>query len=644
MQTRTLLRFALVSLALVSLVLSIACGGSGGGTQVPPSTPTFTSVPVTAATEGVAYAYQLAAIDPAGGSVTFSLTSSPTGATLSGNSITWTPTAAESRVSNSFTATATTTSGGTASQSWTVTPGGTITVNWVNTYWTATGPVQVPGSPSLATNLSAMWTNSDGSITVQKSSATSPGVFSIPNVPAGFYWLQTSAGTFWTNTGTFDAGGNIAGGPLPTTSPQPTQFLFNLSGLDSVPETTPVDFLAAVSGSSGAVMLDSTNSTSLTNVEVGFGNTNIDWSQISTAFLMQYVPATIGPPNNLLNNLVLGPSLTLTGLTLVAGQQNAITDTLLASPTASINLSVPGASEWAPLLTNAAPSAPTPFGSALSISAQMYVTQGLATGGVPLSPIVGISPLLGGTQFLTLAGTAETGIPFNTEGCSGTGFTTLTPTAAQPAITTDTDFGTLQYGDPFPSAWARTISLCQESTAAIPIPDSSATATFILTDTATVAPSNTPLAPVVLPVQSPTINGDGSIFGATALNSTVVTLNWTAPAGTVPFGYTVRTYVQTTAGGLATYAATGAAFSTANTSITLPPLAGGNTYVFSITADADGTANMQTSPFRSSLPTGYATVVSGPVTISSSAQTPEIHGDRRVITRLSQAQPVAKGH
>ena len=377
-------------------------------------------------------------------------------------------------------------------------------------------------------------------------------------------------------------------------------------------------------------MLDSTNSTSLTNVEVGFGNTNIDWSQISTAFLMQYVPATIGPPNNLLNNLVLGPSLTLTGLTLVDGQQNAITDTLLASPTASINLSVPGASDWAPLLTNAAPSAPIPFGSALLISAQMYVTQGLATGGVPFSPIVGISPLLGGTQFLTLAGTAETGIAFNTEGCSGTGFTTLNPTAAQPAITTDTDFGTLQYGDPFPSAWARTISLCQESTAAIPIPDSSATATFILTDTATVAPSNTPLAPVVLPVQSPTINGGGSIFGATVLNSTIVTLNWTAPAGTVPFGYAVRTYVQTTAGGLATYAATGAAFSTSSTSITLPPLAGGNTYVFSITADADGTANMQTSPFRSSLPTGYATVVSGPVTISSSAQTPEIHGDRRV--------------
>jgi hypothetical protein len=35
--------------------------------------------------------------------------------------------------------TAATASGGTAQQSWTVTPGGTITVNWINNYWTATG-------------------------------------------------------------------------------------------------------------------------------------------------------------------------------------------------------------------------------------------------------------------------------------------------------------------------------------------------------------------------------------------------------------------------------------------------------------------------------------------------------------------------
>ncbi|MFZ3263898.1 MAG: fibronectin type III domain-containing protein [Terriglobales bacterium] len=615
-------------LALLMSALLTACGSSGSSTSHSGQAPIFTTAPVTAATQDVAYSYQLAAVDPAGGSVTFALTTGPTGAAISGNTVSWTPTAAQSRVSNNFEVTATTTSGGTATQSWTVTPGGTITVNWVNNYWAANGPVQVPEPASAGANLSALWTNPDGSITVQKGSAISPGVFGIPNIPAGYYWLQIgTAEAFWTNVSTFDAGGNIAGGPLPTITSQSTSFVFDLSGLDSVPTFTPVDFLAAVSGAPETVMLVNPNSTTLTNIAVAFPS-NIDWSQVNAAFLMQYEPVPLGS----LNDLVLGPSLILTGLTLVDGQQNPLTETLQASPKASFNLSVPGASQWGPLLTNVAPSAPTPFGSAILVSAQMYVTQGLATGTVPLSAVAGT------TSSLVLAGTAQQGIALTTANCSGTGFTTLTPSAVQAAITTDQNFGTLSYGDPFPSNWTRTVSLCQESTVPITIPDSEATATFILTDSATVAPSNTPLGPVVSPVQNPTINGAGSIFGATALNSTIVTLNWSAPSGTAPFGYTVRAYVQTNGGGISTYAATGAAFSTASTSITLPPLAGGNTYVFAITANADGTANMLTSPFRSSLPTGYATVVSGPVTISSGALMPEIHGDRRLVERFSKPQ------
>ncbi|MGA3193602.1 MAG: fibronectin type III domain-containing protein [Terriglobales bacterium] len=615
-----------------SLVLLTACGSSGSSSSHGLA-PIFTSVPVTAATQDVAYSYQLAAVDPSGGSVTFALTTGPTGATISGSTISWTPTGAQSRVSNNFEVTATTTSGATATQSWMVTPGGTITVNWVNNYWEASGAVQVPALASAGANLSAMWTNADGSITVQKGSATSPGVFSIPNVPAGYYWLQIgTAEAFWTNVSTFDAGSNIAGGPLPTTSTsQSTSFLFNLSGLESVGELTPVYFDAAVSGVPESLFIDNANSTSLDNLTLSVGNLDIDWSKISTVFLLQYVPA---PPLGPLNNLVIGPSSILTGLTFVDGQQNPITEQLQASTPASIDVNVPGASQWGPLLSNVAPATPVPFGSALLISAQMYVTQGLATGSVPLSSPAGI------TQFLTLAGTAEQGIPLGTANCAGTGFALITPTAPQAAITTDENFGTLTYGDPFPSNWARTVSLCQESTVAIPVPDSSATATFILTDGATAAPSNTPLAPVVLPVQSPTISG-GSFFGASSLNSNVVTLSWTAPTGTAPFGYTVRAYVQTAAGGIPTYAATGGALSTAATSITLPPLAGGNTYVFSITADADGSANMLMSPFRSSLPTGYATVVSGPVTISSSALMPEIHGDRRAVERYSKPEASA---
>src|ERR1039458_1771406 len=129
------LSFALIILSFLILALFTACGSSGSSSSHTGQAPIFTSTPVTAATQDVGYSYQIEAVDPSGGSVTFALTTGPTGAAISGNTVSWTPTAAESRVSNNFEVTATTTSGGTASQSWMVTPGGTITANWVNNYW-----------------------------------------------------------------------------------------------------------------------------------------------------------------------------------------------------------------------------------------------------------------------------------------------------------------------------------------------------------------------------------------------------------------------------------------------------------------------------------------------------------------------------
>ena len=633
--------FALIILSFLSLTFLTACGSSGSSSLHTGQAPVFTTSPMTTATQDVGYSYQIEAIDPAGGSVTFALTTGPAGAAISGNTVSWTPTGAQSRVSNNFEVTAATASGGTATQSWMVTPGGTITVNWVNNYWAASGPLQVPQPPSAGVNLSAMWTNPDGSITVQKSSWTSPGVFSIANVPGGYYWLQTGTSAFWTSAGTFDAGEDFAGGPEPTTGAiNNTQFDSNLSGLDSVPEASVVNFVFAVSGPPQIGLFDGPDSTSLSGPGFGFGS-SIDWSQINTAFVTQLVPTPLGS----LSNVVLESAVTATGLSLVDGGTNTITETLQPSPQTSIGLSVPG-SQWAPLLSGngVAPSAPTPLASALNITAQMYVTQGLASGTVPLAS----SPQTTGVGILLAPplSMVSTQVPnsIDTITCSPMSFILAAPTVGQPAITTDQNFGPLQYGDPFPSGWARTLTLCQEATAAIPIPNSSTTgtATFLIVDKAVVAPSSAPVGPVVLPVQNPTVQGlnifGGGGAGGIATDATVLSLGWTAPTGTAPFGYTVRVYVLTTAGGTPIYTPTGAAFSTAGTSITLPPLAGGNTYVLAITADADGKSNMETSPFRSALPAGVATVVSVPVTISAGALMPEIHGDRRVVERFSQPQ------
>jgi hypothetical protein len=618
----------MVSLAMVSLSLLMACGSSSSS-HVQPSTPVFTSVPVTAATEDVAYTYQLAAIDPAGGSVTFSLTSSPTGAALSGNTVTWTPTAAQSRVSNSFAVTATTTSGGTASQSWTVTPGGTITVNFINNYWTETGKVQVPEPPNEALSISALVTNPDGSVTVQKSAATAPGVFSILNVPGGYYWLVIPGGSYWTSTGTFDAGHDYAGvqePPLTATS-QTTKFDLNLSGLESVPETSSVELSFPIPLTPSGLVSVNPNSTTVTGVGFGYGG-DIDWSQIDSALLLQYVPTPLGS----LNNNVLGSALAATGLSLTNGATNTLTETLQTSPQVSFDVSVLGASQWAPLFANAAPATLTGYSSALSVTAQPYVS-GVDAAGVSVA-LASTAPVVPHDPFDAI----------DSATCDATGFS-VNATPAQPAITSDQDFGTLQYADPFPSAWTRAFSLCQEYTVQIPAGDD-ATANFALVDSVTVPvllPASPSLAPLVAQVTSPTING-ASFFTAATLNTTTVPLSWTAPATGSPFGYIVRAFVQTTAAnGTPTYSAAGT-FNTALTSITLPPLSAGNTYVFAIAARIDGTAQMETSPFRSSLPTGTATIVSAPITINSGALTPAIHGDRRVITRLSQAQPAVTGH
>jgi hypothetical protein len=603
-----------------------SCGGSSGtGTMVSAKTPIFTSAPVTAAAQGVAYAYQPAATDPSGGTVSFALTTSPAGAALSGNSVSWTPTASQSRTANSFMVTATTSEGATATQSWSVTPTGIVTVNWVNTYWEANGAVQAPMTPSSSLTVSAVVPEPDGSITVLKGSATAPGVISIAGVPAGSYWLAfgglnllpDSTSAYWTNTSTFDAGRDLAGPPpVILSSASTTTFALKLSGLDSVAVPTSVMFqpenhtLAVGLADLGNV----TNLNITLNVE-----SNIDWSQDSSLFLGQYEPSTLGP----LTNAVLGPSVLLTNQSFVDGATNTITPAFQSTP-ASLDLSVQG-SQWAAVLNNAGPAAATSYASMYSLIAEPWVTGRNVPGLAAPNLVLAATSTQSGLQF---------GFQPVAPGCDVPGFGTP---AATPAILTDQNVGTLQYSDPFPSTWARAQSFCEAATVPIAIPNSSTTVNFALVSGASVAPSSSAIAPIVGAVQSPTVNG-GSLFTAATLTTSTPSLSWTAPTGTAPTGYRVAAFVQTTPSGLQTYQPAGV-FYTAQTSITLPPLSSGNTYVFCITSEADGSANFQTSPFRSALPTGFASVVSAPFTVSSSAARPQIRGDARVVRRLVQPVP-----
>jgi len=622
-------RFFLIAPLSFLLVLT-GCGGGSGSMHVQPAAPIFTSTPGTAAEQDVNYSYQVAATDPSGGSVSFSLTTAPTGAALSGSAVSWTPAAAQSRLANSFTVTATTSEGGTATQSWSLSPTGTVTVSDVATYWTAAGQQQVPLPPSTSIHVSAVVPQSDGSLLVPPGSTTAPGVISIPAVPAGFYWLTIGGppptlggfAAYWTSTSTFDAGRDFAGAPTPILNNQTTTtFAFNLSGLDSTSVQTEVAFNPGVNFFA-SYLYDPADSPNLTD-QFSLG-TNIDWSQIKTAFLTQYEPLTLGP----LNNFVLGLAATLDNLSWSNGATNTITQTLQPSHQNSITLDVLG-SQWAPQFTNAAPYSPIQFSSGLSLLAEPYVT--------------GINaPGVGFGENLTLAGTALQlsgfGFSFQPFGdCDALGFPTIGYNT-QPAILTDQNLGALQYGDPFDSSWTRAFSFCQEAIVPIPLPNSGSTVNFALVNSESTAPSNTPLAPLVGPVQAPTIQG-ASLFTAATLTTTTPMLSWSAPTTGTPIGYRVQPFVATTLpNGIPTYEPAGS-YSATQTSITALPLSGGNTYVFAITALMDGAAKIQTSPYRSALPTAYASVVSAPITISAGAASKAIHGDARIVKQFAQPHP-----
>jgi hypothetical protein len=221
---------------LYALLLSLVVAGCGGGSATMPSGPKFTSAPVTTATEGMPYGYQLTATSPDMSAVSFALTAGPSGASLAGNTIAWIPTHQQSRMANKFIVTATMASGGSSRQTWTVTPHGTVQIKAVTTYWTPTGRIDIPSVwPANLPYPAALVPQTDGSLSRLQGSANPDGTFSIPNVPGGSYWLQLSPqSNYWTSTSNFDAGEDIVGSPLSVTNQNTTTINIALFGLDPV--------------------------------------------------------------------------------------------------------------------------------------------------------------------------------------------------------------------------------------------------------------------------------------------------------------------------------------------------------------------------------------------------------------------------
>jgi hypothetical protein len=599
-----------VLLCLFVAVFLIGCGGGGaGGTHTPPSSPTFTSVPGTAAVEGSSYSYQLVATSSDASAITFSLTSGPTGATLSGNTLTWTPTHDQSRVADNFVVTATTPAGGSATQTWTVTPNGTINIVAVATYWTPTGSIDVP-RPWFA-NVpypAALILQSDGSLQRLQGAANPDGGFSIPNVPAGSYWLQINPNAnYWTSTSDFDDGFDTIGRPPATTVQSTTTFAFDIGG--TAPGT---GYLFGQTDVQDLNILELFGAAGFT--QLGFQTSrysDFDWSKVTTLYFSEFVPASSGG----FNGYVLGPTQTVTNVSLINGATNNIPVTLTPSPAASIPLSIQGTA-WAATQT-VGPGTPTIQLSDYSVFVQPFLMDRYAFPGADLLQVAPDFALLRPSPPSQPQPFVVSPPPYFCNMTTGhSGFPLVTFGA--PPIVTDQNYGAISYGDPFPSLWPRYFQYCQISTLNLPRPNSSEMDSFTSVIKQTTSLPSDPVTPLLSPVQNPMLNG-ASLFQSATLSTTKLTLSWTAPATGSPFGYYISVYeFATLPMGLSGYVPAGR-YGTSQTSLTVPFLSAGNTYVFTITANADAVATMDKAPLRSKIPIAESGIVSAPIVIAPGA-------------------------
>jgi hypothetical protein len=424
------------------------------------------------------------------------------------------------------------------------------------------------------------------------------GVFNIPNVPAGYYWLEISPrDIYWTSSSNFDMGHDYAAQKatvVPTTST--TNISFQLTGLDPTTGSGWIQVLLPV----GPMMpFENTTSPGSSTGTVGaIINGNVDYSGYKNAFMTQYEPAALSP----VNGFALGPELSVTNLALTNGAVNTINETLNPPVPASMDLAIK-ASEWTPLFDHVAPSAPSAMGGVFDASVQPY----------------GTAQIVNAAQNINLIWSPSSGNfgPALLPSCFGASSSFSGLPALPPALATDFDAGTVQYSDPFPTTWLRSFSVLQCAAVSIALPGGNSTQTFILTNSQSTALPTAALEPLISPVQNPKING-ADLFAANTIGGTAVTLSWSAPAIGKPSGYQVQISIPTTLPSGASVYSPVATLSTAKTKITVPLnlLPPNGTCLFVITALVDGQANMETSPHHSALPVASADVVSAPITIN----------------------------
>jgi hypothetical protein len=569
-----------LSAVILILFFLIGCGGGGGG-SVPttpsapttpttpatpstpaspaPSVPSFATTPPSTAAEAIPYVYSVSATDTAGSAVTLQLVSAPVGALLSGNQLTWTPTATQARKPNDFIIKASNASNS-ATQAWTVTPAGTVSGISGWSFLADSTEDWVP-QDLTTTTLAAHISDGSGGYTKIAGVGRSDGQFSITNVPGGPFWLQIGTNFIWTDRSSVSLIAEMRGRADRDYSYG--SLSFHLTGLNSWQSSDMVNFFVSnvdtfldppLAGAVGVTELNVVSSFAPL-LSASKGDQYYVYQRSLQTFagkLVSYIAKASGP----------------TPITMLQGQTTDVTDTLSDPPQHSLRLN----------FKNSAFTAMVPFinPTAQEVSKTVWL-------------------------FAMPSGAAH--------GAIGNG----APLMTMPPAANDEDLGDFQYGNPFPDSW--TPALRYRRTASVPYLLPGATSPFSqhtdllawITDLPT---STAAVQPLVGPVVNAKINATDFFANQSAAGLTP-TLSWEAPPVGTAHYYSICINRLVLAGG-GTWATGEWCFLTAEKSFTLPPglLASGESYYFFITAVYQPGFDPGT-PGKRQIPMGSADVLSG---------------------------------
>jgi hypothetical protein len=590
--------------------------------------PAFTSIPPTAAAQGQPYSYTLAATDPAGTTVTFALVSGPNGATLSGNTLSWTPSEEQARQDNAFAVTATSTAGGTATQSWAVAPTGTVQGSMLIMHWSADGTVGIEDNSVTGYTWAALVPEADGSLLALPGTGYPDATWDIPGVPAGYYWLQFYPGSVvWTNANNLDYGSDAMGHKQLPVAVQ--IFGCNLTGLDpfdpandelilysvnaqafelALEDQNPNDPPPAPYPAAGSTVCDATPTfpfgiSGITGIDATEDDiaTTAQWED-SNALTFFDVAGVIGPAFN--------QSMTIEGnsypfaTTVVSG---ALSTALSQSRDFSITFSA-----WESAFNAGGPVNAIPQVFEIEVNSMQQA-----------AALPRTNPMLFGASPNTAFAAADSNAAWPKDVNGNT-------TWPQ-----DGDFGTLTYNNPFTTGMGATFdtiyiinALAQYS---IPFPDSTVPVQMQTTNTLWTPTLPDGFAPGIQPVGDPQVNGT-SLFTATTVPTVSPTLTWTAPASAAPVIYAISICQPVLSGATASCNGVYSFVNYTQTTFTVPAgiLTPGSSYIFSIESDSR-TGFDPLHPNRYSLPEATAWSVSAAITVSSNAAPGVVHGDRSVM-------------